>query len=180
MSWVVLAVTRRQVRPAQVAPQVTAAAAVNNQPPVVDSVNLGTPNASTGAVTGTVNASDPNGDKLSFKATTSAKGAVSITTAGVFTYTPTVTARHNASTATAGTALTTDTVTVVVTDTAGASATVSVTVPITPKNAAPTGTGSAGTPNPTTGVVTGKVTAADADKDPLTYSGSTTTAKGAR
>jgi hypothetical protein len=48
VSWVVFAATRRQVRPAQVAPQVTAAAAVNNQAPVVGSVNLATPNASTG------------------------------------------------------------------------------------------------------------------------------------
>ena len=178
VSWVVLAATRRQVRTSPTAPQVTAAAVVNNQPPVVGSVSLGTPSATTGAVTGTVNASDPSGDKLTFKATTSTKGAVSITTAGVFTYTPTVTTRHNASTATAGTALTTDTVTVVVTDTAGATATVGVTVPIAPKNAPPTGTGSADTPNPTTGVVTGKVTGTDADRDPLTYSGSTTTAKG--
>lgn len=178
VSWTVLAATRRQVRSALVTPPVTAAAAVNNQPPVVGSVNLGTPNASTGAITGTVNASDPNGDKLGFKATTSGKGAVSITTAGVFTYTPTVTARHNASTATAGTALTTDTVTVVVTDTAGATGTASVTVPITPKNAAPTGTANTGTPNASTGFVTGKVAATDADKDALTYSVTPTTAKG--
>ena len=156
----------------------TAAAVVNNQAPVVGSVNLGIPNAGTGAIVGTVNASDPNGDRLAFKARTSAKGAVSITTAGVFTYTPTVTARHNASTPTAGTALTTDTVTVVVTDIAGATATASVTVPITPKNAAPTGKSTVNAPNASTGFVTGKVTATDADRDPLTYSVTATTAKG--
>ena len=134
VSWTVLAATRRQVRPAQIAPQVTAAAVVNNQPPVVGSVSLGAPNASTGAVIGTVTASDPNGDKLTFKATTSAKGAVSISTAGSFTYTPTATARDKAAVFTAPVADKIDTFSVAVKDGHGGTTNVAVTITISPSN----------------------------------------------
>ena len=94
------------------------AAAVTNSPPVIGSVALSAPNATTGAVVGTVKATDANGDKMTYKATvaSAAKGAVAITTAGVFTYTPTATARHAAAKAGATTATKTDTVTVTVTD----------------------------------------------------------------
>ncbi|HCA51651.1 MAG TPA: hypothetical protein DEP24_01080, partial [Mycobacterium sp.] len=63
---------------------------------MIAGVTLGTANAATGAITGTVRASDPNGDPLTYRATTSKKGAVSITSTGVFIYTPTSTARHAA------------------------------------------------------------------------------------
>ena len=190
-SWVVLAAARRQLGTtrAAVAPAATvstgqlvaappAAAVVTNQPPVISSVVVGTPNASTGAVTGTVTATDANGDAMTYKATTSTKGAVAITTAGVFTYTPTATARHAAAQVGATTAATTDAVTVVVTDAKGATATKTVTVPVSPKNAVPVATTTTGTPNAGTGVLTGAVTATDADKDTLTYSAPATTGKG--
>ena len=112
------------------------ASAVTNTPPTISSVALSAPNTTTGAVTGTVKASDPNGDKLTYKATvaSAAKGKVSITTAGVFTYTPTATARHAAARLGATPAVTTDTVTVTVTDAKGAAITRAVAVPISPRN----------------------------------------------
>ena len=183
LSWVVLAVARRQEDQSQVAPAaavVTSAAAVaTNTAPVISTVVLGSPNASTGAVTGTVKATDANGDKMTYKAATSgAKGTVSITAAGVFTYTPTAKARHNAAKAGAATAVTTDTVTVTVTDAKGLATTKAVAITISPKNAVPVTKKTIGTPNASTGVVTGSVTATDADKDTLTYTGSVTTSKG--
>ena len=189
LSWVVLAVSRRDQAQGQavVAPAAVAstddgpdpvAAVTSNTAPVISTVVLGAPNAGTGAVTGTVTASDPNGDGLTYKAVTSTKGSVSITTAGVFTYTPTASARHNAAKSGAATSVTTDTVTVTVTDSKGAATTKVVTVTISPKNAVPVTKKTVGTPNASTGVVTGSVTATDADKDTLSYSGSTTTTKG--
>jgi YVTN family beta-propeller protein/VCBS repeat-containing protein len=198
VSWVMLAAARRELdtpKPVKapaatvstgqpVAPAATTVAvpgaAATNSAPVIGSVTLSAPNATTGAVTGTVKASDANGDKMTYKASvaTSAKGKVAITTAGVFTYTPTATARHAAAKVGAATAVTTDTVTVTVTDAKGAAVTRAVAVPVSPKNSVPTATKTVGTPNATTGVVTGKVTATDADKDPLAYSVPATTAKG--
>ncbi len=196
VSWMVLAAARRQFgqqrtasAPAAVASTgqvlspaaAVTAAAVTNSPPVIGSVALSAPNATTGAVVGTVKATDANGDKLTYKATvaSAAKGAVAITTAGVFTYTPTATARHAAAKAGATAATTTDTVTVTVTDAKGAATTQAVTVTVSPRNTAPTGAkATVGTPNATTGIVTGTVTATDADKDPLTYSAPASTSKG--
>ena len=186
VSWAVLAVARRQIgRVALVSPaaavastaQPVRAAAVANQAPLISGVALGTPNATSGAVTGTVTAADPNGDKITYKATAT-KGTVSITTAGVFTYTPTAAARHAAAKAGATTSTTTDTVTVTVTDAKGAATSAPVTVAILPKNVVPVATKTVGTPNASTGVVTGSVTATDADRDVPAYSGSTTTTKG--
>lgn len=180
VSWAVLAAARRQtVAPAMVATaQVTATALVANQPPVISSVNLGTTNATTGAVPGTVVAGDPNGDKLAYKATTSGKGTVAVNTTGAFTYTPTAVARHNASAANVDAALTTDTLTFTVNDPSGAKATATVAVPIAPKNTAPTAKTTVNAPNAGTGLVTGKVTATDVDNDQLKFSVNPTTAKG--
>lgn len=179
VSWVVLAAVRRQPGAPEVAPAATVApaAVVTNKPPVIAKVVAGTPNATTGVVTGTVTASDPNGDTMTYKATTSSKGAVSITNGGVFTYTPTATARHAAAKVGAPTAATTDTVTVVVTDAKGASATTTATVAVSPTNTAPVATKTVGAPDGR-GVVTGTVTATDADKDTLTYTAASSTAKG--
>ena len=189
LSWVVLAASRREQGQDQAVPTPAAVVAADEAPdpvaavssntaPVISTVVLSAPNASNGAVTGTVTASDPNGDGLTYKAVTSSKGKVSITAAGVFTYTPTVAARHNAAKVGAATSVTTDTVTVTVTDSEGATTTKAVTVTISPKNAIPVTKKTVGTPNASTGVVTGSVTATDADRDTLTYSGSTTTTKG--
>jgi VCBS repeat-containing protein len=202
VSWMVLAAARRQFGqqrtasvPAATVPTgqmlspaapVTAAAAVTavavtNSPPVISNVTLAIPNTTTGAVVGTVKATDANGDTMTYKAsvTSAGKGTVAITTAGVFTYTPTVAARHAAAKAGATAATTTDTVTVTVTDAKGAAVTQAVTVTVSPKNTAPTGAkATVGTPNATTGIVTGTVTATDADKDPLTYTAPASTSKG--
>lgn len=155
-----------------------AAAAAVNQAPVIQSVALSAPTLATGAVTGTVVANDPNGDKITYRASTSGKGKVTITTAGVFTYTPTAVARHNAALTNAEALLTADTVTVVVSDPGRLTATTAVSVPISPKNAAPTGKTSANAPIANTGIVYGKVAGADADKDRLFFSVTPTSAKG--
>lgn len=180
IAWTVLAATRRQFGQPRVAPsaQLTATAAVVNDPPLISGVLVGSPSATTGAVTATVTATDPNGDKLTYRATTSSKGAVSITGAGVFTYTPTAKARHDAALATAGPTLTADTVAVTVTDPAGAKAVTTGAVPITPKNAAPTARTTVNAPNAGNGYVGGKVAGTDADNDQLTYRVDATTAKG--
>ena len=103
---------------------------------------------------------------------------MTITTAGVFTYTPTAVARHNAALSNADALLTADTVNIVVTDPAGLTATTAITVPITPKNAAPTARTTVKAPNANAGVVYGKVAGKDPDKDRLLYSVNATTAKG--
>jgi YVTN family beta-propeller protein/VCBS repeat-containing protein len=96
----------------------------------------------------------------------------------LLTYTPTATARHAAAQIGATSSATTDLVTVTVADASGAAVSQAVTVPVTPKNSAPTATKTIGTPDLATGVVTGTITGADADKDTLTYSVPATTAKG--
>jgi VCBS repeat-containing protein len=99
---------------------------------------------------------------------------------GAFTYTPTVTARHAAARNGAVAGDKADTFTVTIVDGYGGTATAVVNVTVSPSNANPVaGTPVVGTPNATTGVVTGTVTATDGNGDTLTYSGSTTTSKGA-
>ena len=93
----------------------------------------------------------------------------------MFTYTPTAAARIAASAPNASTAVRTDTFTVTVDDGHGGTALVSVKLTI----AAIDGDFTAGTPNATTGAITGKVTARDPDGNPLSYSGSFNTGKGA-
>ena len=194
LSWTTLAVARRQLGqprsipiPAAtvssgqlVAPSaaVPAAATAVNQPPMIAGVTLNAPNPSTGAVTGTVKASDPNSDRITYRAKTSTKGKVSITTAGVFTYTPTNTARHAAAKIGAPISARTDTVTVTATDSKGAANSLAVPVPILPKNRAPVATVSVGKPNASTGVVKGAVRATDPDGDTRSFTGTATTAKG--
>ena len=192
VSWTVLAAARRQfgtvrtaaapaatVRTGQLSTrQAVPLAAAANQPPVINSVTVGVPSATTGAVIGTVTATDADKDPLTYRATTSTKGTVTITSGGVFTYTPTPTARHAAARVNATTSATTDVVNIVVTDTKGATATSSVTVRISPQNAIPVAKATVGTVNTTSGAVAGSVTATDADKDTLTYSAPASTAKG--
>ena len=172
----VLAAAVRKAAVRKVPPQAVVPA---NKAPVIAGVTLSAPNASTGAVTGTVKASDPEGSKLTYKATTTTKGAVTISTAGVFTYTPTATARHAAAKTGATASATTDSVTVTVTDAQGAATSQAVTVTISPKNTAPVAAKpTVGTPNLTNGVVTGTVAATDAEKDALSYTAPATTGKG--
>lgn len=132
-----------------------------------------------GTITGTVTATDPNGDPLTYTGTTTtAKGSVVVNPDGTFTYTPTAAARHAASANNAAAALKSDTFTVVVSDGRGGTAAVPVTVTISPVNAAPVGGFTAGTPNPSTGLVSGSVTSTDTDGDTRTYSGPAVSVKG--
>jgi VCBS repeat-containing protein len=84
---------------------------------------VGTPNASTGVVTGSVSATDPESDALTYSApSTTAKGAVSLNAStGAFTFTPSEPSR-----AVPGT----DTFTVTIVDGYGGSIPVTVSVPI--------------------------------------------------
>ena len=142
-------------------------------------LSTGSPAPATGVVTGRVTGADADGDPLSYKGSVStAKGAVAVSADGGFTYTPTATARHNASALTATAADKSDSFTVTVTDSYGASTNVAVAVPVTPVNAAPTGSATAGAPNPSTGAVAGGITATDPDRDTLIYRAPATTAKG--
>ena len=152
-----------------------------NRAPVAGTPIVGTPNASIGVVTGLVTATDPDGDTLIYSSPVStAKGAVAVNAnTGAFTYTPTATARHAAAQNGALAASTTDSFAVTASDGKGAMATIPVTVIISPANANPiAGTASVTTPDAATGVVTGTVSASDADGDTLTFSAPTSTTKG--
>ena len=159
-----------------------------NRAPVMGTPVVGTPDSVTGVVSGSVSATDADGDTLTYSApSTTGKGGVSIVaTTGAFTYTPTVAARNNAAATGATAADLQDSFTVTVSDAHGGTATSAVTVAVsptpgtTPGNRAPVaGTPAVGSPNAVTGVVTGSVSATDADGDTLAYSAPATTTKGA-
>jgi VCBS repeat-containing protein len=164
---------------------VTVGIAGANVAPVGRVPTVGVPDAGTGRVTGSVSATDADGDTLTYSAPAStAKGSLGInSTAGSFTYTPTTAARQTAAGAGATAADLRDSFTVTVTDAHGGTANVAVTVPVSPSalpaNRAPTGTAVVGSPNGVTGVVTGSVSGSDADGDRLTYSAPASTGKGA-
>jgi VCBS repeat-containing protein len=158
---------------------VTAVATGNNLP--TGRASVSTVDAVTGRVSGVVTGSDADGDPLSYAVPSlTAKGAVSIDAAsGVFTYTPTAVARHGAARVGAPAGDRADLFTVTISDGQGGTAAVPVTVPVSPANVAPVaGTPTVGTPDPVTGVVTGRVSATDADRDPLNYNAAPTTGKG--
>ncbi|GAB3221528.1 Ig-like domain-containing protein [Mycolicibacterium hippocampi] len=94
---------------------------------------VGNPEPLSGVVTGVVVGSDPDGDVLTYRGSgTTSKGAVVVTSAGAFTYTPTTAARDNAAAPTATAADRADTFVVTVDDGRGATASVPVTVAIGP------------------------------------------------
>jgi YVTN family beta-propeller protein/VCBS repeat-containing protein len=147
-----------------------------NARPTAGTPTKGTPSTSTGAVTGTVGVTDPDGDPLSYNVSSPpSKGKVVVNANGTFTYTPTAAARHAASVVGANA---TDTFTVTVSDGRRGVVTTTVTVDVSPTNKAPTVTKTVGTPNSTNGIVTGSVKGADADKDTVTYSQATGPTKG--
>ncbi len=148
-----------------------------NSAPTNGTANPGQPDAS-GKVSGTVSATDANGDPLTYTgSTTTAKGSVVVNANGTFLYTPTDAARHAASALEASTTVKQDTFTVTVSDGRGGTLQVPVTVSISPSNVAPQGSFSAGAPA-SDGTVTGTVTSSDADGDSRTYSAPTTSVKG--
>ncbi|MHA0284943.1 Ig-like domain-containing protein [Mycobacterium sp. C3-094] len=135
---------------------------------------------SDGLVTGAVTAADPNGDTLTYAlADPPSRGTVVVTSTGGFVYHPTAAARHAAAAANVGAELRSDNFSVTVGDGKGGTLTVPVTVSISPANAVPVGgSATSGDADSTTGAVSGTLTASDDDGDPLTFSGSATTAKG--
>ena len=147
-----------------------------NHPPVIGTPVVGTPNAQTGVVTGSIVASDADGDTLTYSvAATATSGTVSVGSNGSFTYTPSLQARQAAGPNTV------DQFTVTVSD-GQASVTSSVTVKVLPLavNHAPTvGAPVVGNPDPQSGVVTGSIVAADSDGDTLTYTVTTAPTSGA-
>lgn len=173
LAWVLLAAARRQVgRTADEefldAANALATEAINTAPTAVLR-RQGSPSFS-GKVTGSITAGDPDGDRLTYSATATSKGTVKVTTSGSFTYTPTAAARHAAASATATVADKSDTFTIVVSDGKGGLAQVPVTVSIKPANSAPSSVRSTkASPDPVSGVVTGRITAKDRDADTLTY-----------
>ena len=150
------------------------------------SVKVGKADAATGVVTGTVKGTDADKDSLTYSVSgTSTKGgAVTVNaTTGAFTYTPTVAARDAAAAKNAPKAAKTDTFTVSIADGHGPATNKVVTVTISPKaapaNTSPTnGHASVNAPDAATGVVTGTLSATDAENDPLTFTTPATTAKG--
>ena len=105
-----------------------------NRAPVLSIPVVGVPNASTGVVTGSVSATDADGDTLTYSAPAStAKGAISINAStGAFSYTPTIAARNTAAAPGATPADRADGFTVTVIDGRGGTATAAVTVAISP------------------------------------------------
>ena len=105
-----------------------------NRAPVLSSPVVGTPNAVTGVVNGSVSATDADGDVLTYSAPAStAKGAIIINAGtGAFTYTPTVAARDTAAAPGASPADRADGFTVTVIDGRGGTAIAAVTVAISP------------------------------------------------
>ena len=105
-----------------------------NRAPVLSAPVVGTPNAVTGVVNGSVSATDADGDVLTYSAPAStAKGAIIINAGtGAFTYTPTVAARDTAAAPGATPADRADGFTATVIDGRGGTATAAVTVAISP------------------------------------------------
>lgn len=144
------------------------------------SFSAGTPNTSSGVVTGAVTGKDPANKSVSYALTAKpAKGIAEVVANGSFTYTPTAAARHLAAKVGGPASNKSDTFTVTVTGSQGGTARVTVTVSVAGKNTKPTGAkATVGSPSKTTGVVTGTLTATDADKDALTFSAPASTSKG--
>ncbi|MEH3132186.1 MAG: Ig-like domain-containing protein [Mycolicibacterium neoaurum] len=111
-------------------------------------VNVNTPNASNGSVTGSIIVTDADQDTPVFSGstTTALGGTVTVnTTTGTFSYTPTAAARHNAAATNAPASALNDTFNVTISDGHGGTLVVPVSVAISPSNTAPTGTASINT-----------------------------------
>lgn len=185
--WVLAAVARREIGASADPVAAASAVAIVSAPavastdtaPVFASPTVGAPNSSTGVITGKVTATDADNDKLTYSAA-AVKGTVSINSGtGAFTYTPSAAARHAAASDTATDADKSDTISVTVTDGNGGAASSAIDVTVVAKDNAPKISATVGNPNAATGVVAGKVTVTDADKDAVAYSVSSTTTKGA-
>lgn len=146
-------------------------AALANSAPTATLRRQSAPSIFSGRVTGTITATDPEGDRLTYSGTTTTKGTVTVTSRGTFTYTPTAAARHAAASATATAADKNDTFAITVSDGNGGTVEVPITVVIKPANSAPSWLRSTkSTADPLSGVVTGRITASDRDGDTFSYS----------
>ncbi|MGU3291749.1 Ig-like domain-containing protein [Williamsia sp. M5A3_1d] len=156
---------------------VTVPVVPTNSAPVAGTTTVGTPGAN-GVVAGSVAVTDADRDSISYVASVPTKGTVAMSGSGAFTYTPTAAARHDAAATTASTAARSDGFTITASDGHGGATPISVVVPILPANQAPiAGTTTVGTPG-TDGVVNGSVSTTDADKDTVTYSGTSAPSRG--
>ena len=135
---------------------------------------------SSGTVRGSLASTSAGNSTLVYSAPAStALGSVSVSPSGAFTYTPTATARHSAASLIAPASALTDTFTVTVSDGYGGTTAVPVAVTVAPQNSAPVAAPAKVTAvKPSTGVVTGGVSAIDPDGDSLTYSAPSTIPKG--
>ena len=154
----------------------------NSRPTDVKAANLFT-NPNSGEVTGTITATDPDGDGFTYQApVATGDGAVTINSDGTFTYTPTIEARTAASKQYVPFWDKTDSFKVTLDDGHGGTSTMTVRVDIAPLghvNQAPSGPNVVvGTPDSTTGKVAGSITVTDAEHDVLTFTGPGATGKG--
>lgn len=160
-------------------------------------VRVSTPDPTTGRVVVRIKVKHADGLQLRFKAPSSTeKGVirgvrdrVASSPIGTFTYTPTAEARHaaayvgNVGQVSARGSAGTDAFTVAVVDDGFHIQLLKlfapVTVTIAPQNEVPKASVPVvNAPDPSTGIVTGTVSATDPEGDPLTYTGTTTTSKG--
>ncbi|MDO3637628.1 Ig-like domain-containing protein [Mycolicibacterium arseniciresistens] len=108
---------------------VTTAIAPRDSAPIANEPTIGAPATSTGAIKGSVTASDPDGDTFTFSGPTrTTYGTVYVTRSGTWTYTPSAAGRRAAAT----TPGLTDTFEVTVTDKYGATTKVPITVSVLP------------------------------------------------
>jgi YVTN family beta-propeller protein/VCBS repeat-containing protein len=142
-----------------------------NRAPIAGTPTVGTPDTNTGAVTGLLNFSDPDGDSLTYSVQTQpSAGAVVVTAAGAYTFTPNQAARDLAAT-TPGPDTTS--VTVVASDgrlTRSVTFAVPISPPAAPNRAPVAGTPSVTSSDPATGVIAGLLNFTDPDGNPMTYS----------
>lgn len=149
-----------------------------NVTPVV-SLPSSTSSVVTGVISGATGVTDADGDPLAVTVLTKpTKGTVTFGTDGTFTYTPTAAARHKAAADTALTADLTDTFTFTVSDGRRGVVQQTITVTVVPANKTPTFKTTTGSPNSSTGVVTGSVKGTDGDADKLYYDGTLATLTG--
>lgn len=191
--WALLAWARKQFEldvdaglPAEVGVAVGTLAPINAAP--VSTPATGAPSTATGAISGTLAATDSDGDVLTYAVSSGpSKGTVVVNADGTFTYTPTVAARLNAA------ATETDAFTIAVSDGQNTPVPVTLTLPVTRSASAPPtdpvtaffvalarqfqttffNESPIATPvqfsQSSAGVVYGSVGAVDPDGDPLTF-----------
>ncbi|MGI9162195.1 MAG: Ig-like domain-containing protein [Mycobacterium sp.] len=193
VSWAVYAAVRRPT-----AARTMAAKAASSANPIQAFFFNQTPTESptqfaqspdTGAITGDINAADPDSDVITYSVDSGpTKGTVTVDSTGRFVYTPDPILAHDGLT---------DSFRVTVSDAASGfhlhgimgllnlltfglfggeqhSTTTTVNLTVTAINKVPTATTTVGAPDPISSVVTGTVTGNDPDGDPLAYTGSTT------